>query len=455
MSRILSSGIDGSTGAYLFPEMDLAHFASATRGQALDQPEPRALQSRFDDRDLADAGWGIIFPEGADPALRENLSSLIHCRRERATRRDARRFRELTYLPGETKLKFLRRNGSGPGPVDPRKLPFYLLLVGSPEQIPFDLQYALGVQHAVGRLCFDDLEAYAGYADSVVSYETGPSRPARRATFFAPSHADDPATGLSTKYLVEPLLAEVADASPDWLLDWVVRERATKTHLQELLGGSQTPDLLFTAGHAVGFGNGNHRQRPHQGALLCADWPGPRQWRGRIPPDHYFAADDVAEKQLGGLVSFHFACYSAGTPKLDSFPRGGQRRGKAIAPEAFVARLPQTLTARGALAVIGHVDRAWEPSFVWTEKPGDAEPTSQIQVFADALFDIMQGAPVGLALTHFGRRYAEIASELLFGPSAIPGTDLDDPDQALLWTACNDARSYVVAGDPAVRLRRD
>ena len=61
--------------------------------------------------------------------------------------------------------------------MKPAKLPYYVMLVGSPEQIPFEFQYLLGVEYAVGRLSFDDATDYARYANSTIAYESGASVP--------------------------------------------------------------------------------------------------------------------------------------------------------------------------------------------------------------------------------------------------------------------------------------
>ena len=68
---------------------------------------------------------------------------------------------------------------------------------------------------------------------------------------------------------------------------------ASRARLQELLGGADTPAILFTASHGVEFANGDAKQLLHQGALLCQDWPGPLQWDKPIPEEHYLSADDV------------------------------------------------------------------------------------------------------------------------------------------------------------------
>ena len=127
-------------------------------------------------------------------------------------------------------------------------------------------------------------------------------------------NSGDQATQLSADQLIKPLAQAVALDKPDWSVEALTQEEAIKARLGPLLGGSETPALLFTASHGMGFPNGDRRQLRHQGALLCQDWPGPVQWRQPIPEDFYFNADDIGDAaRLLGLITFHFACYGAGT----------------------------------------------------------------------------------------------------------------------------------------------
>jgi hypothetical protein len=66
------------------------------------------------------------------------------------------------------------------------------------------------------------------------------------------------------------------------------------------------------------------------------------------------------------------ACFGAGTPKLDDFAHLVAEPQAAIAPYAFVAALPKALLGHpnGALAIVGHVERAWSYSFLWEEAGG-------------------------------------------------------------------------------------
>ncbi len=476
------NGIDGTTGGYLSPSLTPEELARrAFGGRCERRPDEqveaslrnklrffhdRATETKFgaregvDPKDLAQTGWGVIFASrdrGGSEAVREALGELLALRERQCGARYHEYRGAQAYREGERADQLLARLGMGPGPVDPDKVPYYLLLVGGPESIPYRFQYELDVQYAVGRIHFDTLDEYASYARSVALVEQGEVRRPRRAAFFGPQNPDDRATRMSATQLVAPLTGWMSRWSmttprkPPWEVLRICGEDATKSRLLGLLGGAETPALLFTASHGMAFPCGDPRQLEHQGALLCQDWPGPVMWSHRIPQDFYLADDDIDDSaRLLGLIAFHFACYGGGTPQWDPFTqmRGGVAR--QVAPRPFLARLPQRLLGHesgGALAVIAHIERAFGFSFAW---PGAG---TQGATFESTVQRLLEGHPIGSALEYFNARYAELSTKL--------SNELDDVDNgaapdlarlAELWITNNDARSYVVFGDPAVRL---
>ncbi|HRI66624.1 MAG TPA: hypothetical protein PK156_20385, partial [Polyangium sp.] len=202
-----------------------------------------------------------------------------------------------------------------------------------------------------------------------------------------------------------------------------------------------------------GFSKGESLQQRRQGALLLQDWPGPRT--GRISENMYLSGDDIpSQAKLAGLITFHFACYGAGTPQYDEFTPPGVTRD-SIADRPFVAALPKKLLGHpkgGALASIGHIERAWGSSFL-AATGADGEMTPQLAVFQSTLGALMKGLPVGAALEYFNQRYAEIASDLNIVMVNEFGGDAPTPREvADMWTSSRDARGYAIIGDPAVRL---
>jgi hypothetical protein len=324
--------------------------------------------------------------------------------------------------------------------------------VGSPEAIPYKFQYELDVQYAVGRIHFDSLQDYANYAASVRTTEKNGVKLPRRAAFFGVANPGDDSTQRTTDALIEPLSAAFASKAAGWQIEPVLRDAALKARLATLLGGPDTPALLVTGSHGMEFPLDDPRQLPHQGALLCQDWPGRAAWgRKPIGQDLYFAGDDLAsDANLLGLLAFFFACYGAGTPQLDDFSKQAFKDRLPIAPFPFMANLPQKMLSHprgGALAVIGHIERAWTFSFDW---PGAGAQTA---VFESTLRRLLDGHPVGSAVEFFNERYAELSTVLSNELEEIEfGKQVEPYELADMWTANNDARGYAVIGDPAVRL---
>ena len=483
------TGINGTTGRYLPAPTSLdavydavaaksaigrmltdQHYANLRGREERARVEAFGVAAGVRPKDLASTGWGAVFHRDAPAELFSALRPLLDLRKTQAGKvREAYYFefaRDTGYQPGDDKVAFLKRLGRAAGqPADPRRgVPYYLLLVGSPRDIPWAFQYDLDVEYAVGRLHFEaddgtpDYDAYYRYAKSVELAETRPPSFPRTVTFFAPNH--DPATAFSATKLVAPLTADLAEWETDtaggWAFDSILGPKAKKDRLADLVGGAKTPAVLFTAGHGIGFENGDARQLRHQGGLVCQDI-GKFEGNGAVSEKAYFSADDVpAAARLNGLISFHFACYGAGTPAVDDYPDTERKvfRDQPIAPHPFAARLPQKLLGHpngGALGYVGHVDRAWSCSFLLTRSQ------EQIDVFGSFLKDLLDGMPLGGALEYFNDRYAAMAAVLTSQLQRVRAGKTPDAAfkgaVAATWLEHNDARNYVIFGDPAVRVR--
>lgn len=476
--RVTLNGVNGATGRYFSEPVSLDKLVKqkvthrwygkderdAVKRRKGAKAAKYALGSLFGDpTKVADAGWGIVFPATAPPnqvdAILEALKPLIEARQNKY-------YKVLRgpngYLwdggRGQTFLRFLQDNGAAVGPVNPNQIPYYLLLVGDPQSIPYQFQYDLDVQYVVGRIYFERLEDYYNYAKSVAQAEGGGLKLPRKAAFFGPQNPGDDATYLSSENLVKPL-ADFYKNDPlaqplGFQVDAVPPDGSNKKRLASLLGGAETPALLFTASHGVEWPYGDERQIPYQGGLLCQDWPGPLGWDGELDEDWFFTGKDVLtnkQANLHGLISFHFACYGAGTPFWDEFAGAYNEERPALAERPFLAALPKALLSHpngGALAVIGHVERAWSYSFEY-EDGGQ-----QLEAFKDILNRLMMGQPAGFALNAMNDRFTTFASGLIQKVDKLKNfPDLYTPEElAFEWISANDAKGYSVLGDPAVRL---
>ena len=178
-------GVVAETGAThpRLTEDNLRHIGAGLRPRCSPAPQrSRALARR----------WHGRRSDGSDA---DRLGGAV-CRRTPIQRfkRGAEAAARLAQEPGERReaVQGLRRDRGRPprsrrpgswaatkgvslaAPVGPRRgVPYYLLIVGSPQRIPFEFQAQFDLQWAVGRLHFDKVEDYAAYAQKVVEYEKG------------------------------------------------------------------------------------------------------------------------------------------------------------------------------------------------------------------------------------------------------------------------------------------
>jgi hypothetical protein len=466
------NGIDPETGKYAMPPTAIEEVARAV----LANPGLETYQSLHGDRAVpfgppfgmsldnpAQVGWGVVFHQDTPREVRDALTPLIDHRRASV----GNLLKVLDYQKGEQVRDWYRRHRISTANFEPELVPYYLLLVGPPTQIPFEFQYLLGIEYAVGRVSFDSAADYASYARSVVEYESaGTVKNAKEIVYWGTCHDSDPATNLSANELIVPLANGIDDpGSPSRkkpVHEHVGFQRrllssgeATKANLLTTLTSGQPPALLFTASHGLWPKAGATNQSELQGGLLCQDWPG----LGTLRPDHYLTASDVTDDAtVGGMIAFFFACFGAGTPEIDQFRRDltDPKTAVKLASEPFVAALPRRLLSHpngGALAVIGHVDRAWGFSI---RPPSAAGP--QIRTFIDMLTYTLSGRPAGFAVQqYFGGRYCGLSVALLnlLSPTAPAAVKSGDKDLVNYWLERNDAQNYVLLGDPAVRIRNE
>lgn len=495
--EIFFNGIDAETGQYLMPPIERSATLDLIKGMGQDSRVVNWLRRMWtvisqphlglplDVRPevVAEAGWAIVFHRDEEDAVKQAFAPLIeHRKRQVLAHRQQNPpvgvdgevgevdiVKVLTYQgdEGDDANRWLARLDVSSGSVVPTKVPYYLLIVGSPTRIPFLFSQNLDVEYAVGRLHFDRVEEYSRYVQNVIAYETGDAvANTKEAVFWGTRHDFDRATQLSADWLVKPLADGLpADngqpATPGVATKWGYHTRklwgpaATKSALKEVFaptgdGAADVPPpaFLFTASHGMGWSKPNDKQAADQGALVCQDWPG----FGGINAPHYFAASDLlqSDPRAQGLIAFFFACYGAGTPLHDRFLHKAGEAPPLIAQEPFIAALPKTLLAQGgALACIGHVERAWGYSI----QPPTVE-SPQLLPFQNAIGRILIGQPIGHALKDFNERYAALSSQLAGTLERIGfGQTVDESTLAANWIERNDAQGYAVIGDPAVHLR--
>jgi hypothetical protein len=469
-TKVRFNGVDVSTGGWLTKETTVEALVEAVKAAPPPQAKPKTAKAAaapgmhaflpfgVQPGKLDQAGWGIVFPAGTTDEVKAALAPLIAHRKAQT---GAALCYVLDYKANESASAWLTRHGASVD-VDPSKVPLFLLLIGGPEQIPFETQYLLDFAYAVGRLSFETATEYAAYAASVIAYETATTMPTTKdVCYWATDHNLGDATALSAGHLVQPLCegknadGDVAAKPIAPILGFGTAEHlgaaAKKQALVDVLAGKTRPSLLFTASHGAAVPCDAPNQKLEQGALMTQEWPGPGAPDATDPRYRLRASDVDDTAVLSGLFVFMFACFSAGTPAREDFVLEPGQPRKPLATTPFVSALARRLLGHPkgtALAVIGHVERAWSYS-IQPDGVGD-----QLMPFRNMIGQILSGDRVGTTTQGFTDRSASLGNALL--AALTPGNPpVDDRRLVLQWLEHNDAQNYVVLGDPAVRLRTE
>jgi hypothetical protein len=329
--------------------------------------------------------------------------------------------------------------------------PHYLLLVGGPDRFPFDVQRAFDQDFITGRLDAGgpegtiDWDACAAYARKVARYEAGEMPVSPEALLF--SFAIDSATRAAHQeltvplrdYLRAPLGWKRAAGAARELFDLAATSQELVTSLR-----AARPALVFTTSHGIEFPT----VRERWGALTDSTFVGST---GGAP----LSANSVCnlESFAEGAVFFAFACFSVGVPATSLFATAASDGSRpSIEGAPFTAPLPRTLLGhpRGPIAFIGHVDRVSNRCF---SSSLSGKPLGPFIDFLD--WSLGGFGTLGQGMTTFRDRGKSALTGLVrhLSPVAMRRKSATDADLTDLWIRYYDFSSFILLGDPAIRLR--
>jgi len=340
--------------------------------------------------------------------------------------------------------------------------PFYVLIIGDPDHVPFRFQALLQTIAATGRLHFDSPDDLQSYVTKVLRLENAPE-PAveREAIFFAPQlpprGLDHDATYYSRRFLAEPI-ARLVGCEYGFVPHVLSGDRATKEALLATMRATR-PALVFVASHGmVAPAEPPDVQRRVNGAICC-------QHNRDEPRERWLlSAADIARDQyiLDGAILFQFTCFGYGTPARSEYAHWTPLLEELNTDTDFIAALPQRLLAlpHGPVGFIGHVDAAWVCGFHDEGQASDNEHwEARVAPFAMTVRHLLHDLqPAGQAMAPIGQRYVALNSNLADDIDRLRRGDIyETPDfrakQAQAYILRNDAQNYMVFGDPAVQLQ--
>jgi hypothetical protein len=440
--------------------------AKGSGARPLTSPDPGG-----DPSSLRDQGWGVIAPRGEEG---DRLLALIRpLLEQRAADQDGEvaEYRVPPDLTAVQAAQWIDRKLIGNELQ--AAIPGYLLVLGGPEQVSFELQQALAFEFNVGRLGFSadpdkrHEARYEAYVEKLLRAERAPEG-AARATYFTVRDGTA-ATELGHRMLMQPCIADAeaqraAGRFPVSELAAIEEHdpvRAADRWLAAAAGVG--PGVLFSCSHGVGAPRDGWKKPELRRELQGAPCLGGGQ---------HLEAEVLARSPfVPNGVWLMFACFGAGTPRISAYHhwlRRLQAHGehaddlapvKASLPgdgePPFLAKAAQAALANpaGPLAIISHLDLAWSYGFCDLEKMSQGERHRR---FYEVVAQLVKGTRVGLAMDSLRSERSKVRAEIMAAVDAEARGEAMEDHQARLghrWMMLQDLDGYVALGDPAARLQ--
>jgi hypothetical protein len=347
-----------------------------------------------------------------------------------------------THLRNATSGKSVYLRGTRYG-VGAAEMPYYLLICGTPEEIPWHLQYTLNASRAVGRLALEE-EALRSYVQACLNDWADAAAVITQTVVWATAY--DYMSRLMRDSVAAPIAARLAhdpDLGPGALFLDGKAAQASGVGLAQALA-ERRPALVVTTSHGQTGPLATPAQMTANLGLLVDQDETP------------LSPGALAGWEPGGAVWYAHACCSAGSDGESQFTGLVERDGMVdktlqgvAALGSRVAPLPQVLlgAAHPVRAFIGHV----EPTFDYTLRQASGQHLTGpiVQALTEGLYS---WEPVGLAMRRCYASLAEITALYLQNKPQIPGNPNAKAEVLYNELTGRDIQAMVLFGDPAVGL---
>ncbi len=366
--------------------------------------------------------------------------------RYRASAPAGERLRSLRNLAAGKDLSTI---GSGIG-TKPSELPKYLLIVGSPAEVPWQLQYVLSSRQGVGRLDLPEPEL-GRYVDALLADWAGATADPKRAVVWSVVHDAEDITALLRTAIARKVRdrlagdSDIGQAGARFLDGAADPAAATRGALATALA-AERPALVVTTSHGkTGPLNDSKAMARDLGLLVDQDFR-------TLDP-----GDLLAAWQPDGAIWYAHACCSAGSSAESNFAGlfpAGDDAERVLSAVAGLGDLTAPLPCRllGAdkplRAFIGHV----EPTFDWTLKePTTGQPLTE--ELGRAIYpELYLGKPAGLAFEGWQGQANSIHSLAAKLDARVSAGEVTGAEALFPRLAWRDIESTVLLGDPTAAM---